>query len=137
MRHHCPVPPKFPAVSPPPADFTNAMASMMGGVLWVAALFGLAISVVAIVGALKRWTWTYYAVLILLGLSVASVPLALVNTFGGSPFTTGSAAMTMPSWTYVVGLLTGIPAVALFAWMLVALVKRGPWAMRKVPHQVS
>ena len=125
-----------PAVTPPSADFMNAMTSMMGGLLWVAAIFGLAIAAVAVVGALNRWTWIYYAVLILLGLGAISLPLDLVNGVGG-PAVTGAPGFSMPSWTYWLGVATAIPDAGLFIWMLVALVKRGPWAMRKVTPQLS
>jgi hypothetical protein len=43
----------------------------------------------------------------------------------------------MPSSTYWLGLVMAIPASALFVWMLVALIKRGPWAMTKVAPGVS
>ena len=120
-----------PSATPPPADFMNFVTSIMGGVLWVAALFSLALAVVAVIGAFERWTWVYYVVLIFLGLGAISLPLAVVDALGGSAITGAS----MPTWTYWVGVLTDIPGTALFVWMLVALVKRGPWAMRKVTPQ--
>lgn len=124
-----------PAVSPPPAAFTDAintmMTSMLSVTLWLAAAFGVAIGVVAIIGALKRWAWTYYVVLVLLGFSALSLPANLVSAVGGSAMS-AFGGVSMPSWTYGLGAAVGIPATALFVWMLVALVKRGPWAMRKV-----
>jgi hypothetical protein len=125
-----------PTASPPPAEFLNAMTSFMSGALWVAALFGLAIAAVAVIGALSRWTWIYYVVLVLLGLGAISLPLDLVNAAGGSAITSASG-LSMPSWTNWIGLATAIPGTALFVWMLVALVKRGPWAMRKVASHLS
>jgi hypothetical protein len=120
-----------PAVTPPPADFVNTLTSMMSGALWVAAVFGLALALVAVIGALKRWTWIYYVVLVFLGLGTISLPLDVVNALGGSALSSVSG-FSMPGWFNWVGLLTAIPTAALFIWMLVALVKRGPWAMRKV-----
>jgi hypothetical protein len=125
-----------PTVSPPPADFLNTMTSVMSGALWVVAVIGLAIAVVVVVGALNRWTWTYYAVLVLLGLGAISLPLSVVNALGGSAIS-GASGFSMPSWTYWIGLVTAIPGTALFVWMLVAMVKRGPWAMRKVALPTS
>jgi len=125
-----------PTSSPPPADFVNTMTSFMSGALWVAAVIGLGIAVFAVIGALSRWTWIYYVILVFLGLGAISLPLDLVNAVGGSAVSTASG-FTMPSWTYLLGLVTGIPGTALFIWMLVALVKRGPWAMRKVAAQPS
>jgi hypothetical protein len=125
-----------PAASPPPAEVTSMVTSMMSGVLWIGAVIGVAICVVAIVGALKRWTWTYYVVLVLLGFSVISLPLDVINAVGGSTISAASG-FSMPSWTYWLGLGTAIPATALFVWMLVALVKRGPWATTKAVPAVS
>ena len=125
-----------PTVTPPSADFVNAMTSMMGGLLWVTAIFGLALAAVVVVGALNRWTWIYYAVLILLGLSAISIPLNLINSVGGSAVT-GASGFPMPSWTYSLGLAIALTGTALFIWMLIALVKRGPWAMRKVTPQLG
>jgi hypothetical protein len=124
----------YPTVSPPPVEFTNIMTSMVGGALWVSALFGLAIAIVVVIGALQRWTWLYYAVLVLLGLGAISLPLDVVDALGGSAVSAASG-FNLPSWTYWLGLASAIPSTALFVWMLVALVKRGPWAMRKVSPQ--
>ncbi len=126
----------YPTVSPPPAEVISAITSIMSGVLWVAALFGLAISLVMIVGALNRWAWTYYVVLALLGLTVISLPVNLINAFGGTAIS-ATSGFSMPSWTYRLGLALAIPAAGLFVWMLVALVKRGPWAMTREAPAVS
>ncbi|HEY0830480.1 MAG TPA: hypothetical protein VGE99_05005 [Candidatus Dormibacteraeota bacterium] len=124
----------YPTVSPPPVEFTNAMTSMMGGILWVSALFGLVIAIVVVVGALQRWTWMYYVVLVLLGFGAISLPVDVVDALGGSAVSAASG-FSLPAWTYWLGLASAIPSTALFIWMLVALVKRGPWAMRKVSPQ--
>jgi hypothetical protein len=121
----------YPTVSPPPVEFTNVMTSMVGGILWVSALFGLVIAVVVVVGALQRWTWMYYVVLVLLGFGALSLPVDVVDAMGGSAVSAASG-FSLPAWTYWLGLVSAIPSTALFIWMLVALVKRGPWAMRKV-----
>jgi len=129
-----------PAVSPPPAAFTDSMTtvmtSMMTATLWLAALFGVAIGVVAIIGALKRWNWTYYVVLVLLGFSALSLPANLVSAVSGSAMS-GFGGVSMPAWIYTLSVAVAIPGAALFVWMLVALVKRGPWAMKKIAPAVS
>ena len=129
-----------PVVSPPPAAFTDAMNTMMTSMLsvtlWLAAAFGVAIGVVAIIGALKRWAWTYYVVLVLLGFSALSLPANLVSAASGSA-TSAFSGVSMPPWIYGLAIAVAIPGTALFVWMLVALVKRGPWAMRKVAPAVS
>jgi hypothetical protein len=120
-----------PSATPPPAGLADSITSMMSGFLWVAAIFGVAICVVIVIGALNRWTWLYYVVLVLLGLSAVSLPFNLVSAISGSSISSASG-FSMPGWTYWLGLATSIPSAALFVWMLVALVKRGPWAMTRV-----
>jgi hypothetical protein len=125
-----------PQVSPPPADVTSMISSMMSGMLWVGAFFGVAISAVAIIGALKRWTWVYYVVLVLLGFGALSLPLNLINLATGSAVAALSS-VSVPAWSLWVGVALSIPSTALFVWMLVALVKRGPWAMKREAPALS
>src|SRR6185437_12258657 len=75
-----------PTATPPPEELIQTMTTFVTGVLWVAALVGAVICAVFIVGALKRWTWAFYAVLALLGLSALSGPLNLINLFAGSAY---------------------------------------------------
>lgn len=120
-----------PEVSPPPAAFTDMMSSVMTAGMWISAVFYAAVFVVIIVGTTQRWTWMYYVVLVLLGLTTVLLPLDLVYLAVGHSFGPYSS-IASPSWLYLLNLLTGIPAVGLFVWMLVALVRRGPWAMTRV-----
>jgi len=120
-----------PNVSPPPAELVQSMTSFMTGVLWVAVVIGVGICVFFIVGALQRWTWIYYVVLVLLGLGALQTPLNLVNIVNPSA-TSAAAGYTFPTSFYVLALLVSVPGTALFVWMLVALVRRGPWGMVRV-----
>ena len=125
-----------PAASPPPPGLAETMTSVVGGMIWVAAIFGAAICLVVVIGALNRWTWLYYVVLVFLGLSAISLPVDLINAAGGSALSSASG-LTMPAWIYWLGVAAAIPSAALFAWMLVALVRRGPWGMTRVTPAVS
>jgi hypothetical protein len=107
------------------------MTSIMTGAVWIGALIGFAICLVAIVGALNRWTWLYYAVMVLLGLGILGVPVNVINIARGSALSYGVA---LPSWINWEGLLHGTLGGALAIAMLYALVKRGPWGMtRQLP----
>src|SRR6266851_3332125 len=93
-----------PEVSPPPAEMVSSITTMMSGVLWVAAIFGVVFAVVVIIGALAGSTW--------------------INPF------------SLPGWISWLSVALGVPSTALFVWMLVAVVRYGPWAMtRKVESQ--
>lgn len=125
-----------PAASPPPPGLTDAMVSVVGGMTWVAAIIGAAICLVVVIGALNRWTWLYYVLLVFLGLSAIALPIDLINAAGGSALSSASG-LAMPGWFYWLGVATAIPSAALFVWMLVALVRRGPWGMTRVAAPVS
>lgn len=117
-----------PNVSPPPPEFVSSMASMMSGVLLAAAVFGVAICAFIVIGALMRWTWMFWAVLILLGLGALGLPINLFSALAGS---TNPGSFGLPSWTYWLSVAVGVPGAALFIWMVVALVRYGPWATTK------
>ena len=119
-----------PNVTPPSPELIQTMTSFMTGVIWVSALFGAAISALFIVGALRRWTWTFFAVLVLLAFSALSGPLNLVSVFDNRGYSS-AVGYTFPIGFYVAGLILWLPGTALFIWMLVAAIKRGPWAMTR------
>ena len=118
-----------PNLTPPPPSFYDSMNTLMTTMLWVASIFACALAIVVIVGALRRWTWMYYVVLVWLGLGVISGPADLLNLSTGGY---SSFGYSPPPWLYVVGIVSWFPSTALFAFMLVGLVKRGPWGMVKV-----
>ena len=125
-----------PTATPLPPGFTETMSSLISVGLWVSAVIGVAICVVVFIGAFKRWTWMYYVVLVLLGFSVISLPLNIINIFVG-PSMAAAQGFSLPSWTYWISVVLSIPAAALFVWMLIALIKRGPWAMTRVVPQLT
>jgi hypothetical protein len=120
-----------PEATPLPAGFSDAMTSFMAGVVWFAALFTFALYGIGFFGAVRRWTWTYYAVLVLLGLGLVGLPLNIVNAVTGQVATT-AGSVQLPSWLLYWSVAIGTVQVALFVWMLVAIVRYGPWAMRRV-----
>ena len=116
---------------PLPPGFADTMNSLITGILWVSAIFAVAIAVVAIVAAIRRWTWAYYAILVLLGLGLLGLPINIINAVSGGSLTS-LQGFTMPAWQAWSGVGTGLISGALFVWMLVGLVRFGPWAMKRV-----
>jgi uncharacterized membrane protein YkgB len=116
-----------PDTPPPPADVLSTINSIITVALGVGAAIGVAISAVAIIGALRRWTWVFYAVLVLLALQTISFPFTLISAFTTSAF----SPIKLPVATTAVSVALAIPAVALFIWMAVAAFRRGPWAMKR------
>jgi hypothetical protein len=76
------------------------------------------------VGSFLAWRWMFWAVFVLCGLS----------TIGGL-FNLRAFANVDQSPVPIVGLvvdeLIALLAAGLFVWMLVGLVKYGPWAMKR------
>ena len=119
-----------PTVSPPPQEVIDSITSFVDVAIWVGAVFGLVICALFVVAALKRWTWAFYVILVLLGLGAVSGPLDLVNVIGGSRLTAASG-YSMPTTYYIIGLVAWVPSTALFVWMLISVIRYGPWAMRR------
>jgi hypothetical protein len=117
-----------PNAAPPPADLLTIINNFMIVGFAIGAAIGVAISVVAIIGSLQRWTWIFYAVLVLLAFETMSFPFAVF-----SAFTTSLSPIKLPVGMTVASLAFGAAAAALFIWMLVAIFRRGPWAMTRAP----
>ena len=120
-----------PQASPLPDNFASTMGSVTTGVLWVVAVIAVVICLVLVIGALRRWTWVFYVVLVFLGLGAISAPVDLIDAISGSSISAASG-FNLPSQFYWAGVLVSIPDIALFVWMVIALARRGPWAMRRV-----
>lgn len=121
----------YPSVTPPPAGFTDMMSSMMTVGLVITSVVYCAIFITAIVGATRRWAWVFYTVTVLLGITTLLLPLYVVDA-ALVPSITAFSGVSFPVWIYWVATITGLPAAALFAWMLVAWIKRGPWGMTRL-----
>jgi hypothetical protein len=120
----------YPPGQAPPPGFVDMMNSIATGSIWIGAIIGVALAVVAIVGAVKRWTWAYYLVLVLLGFTLLGTMFNLINLAAGGALT--SRQPQPPEITRVIAYIFGAIDTVLFVWMLVALVRRGPWAMKRI-----
>lgn len=115
-----------PDLGTPPPEVLSTYASVMTVTLWFAVFVVIGLSALVIIGVLKRWTWMFYVVLVLLGLSTLSLPFNIVAAVSGS---SGLNIYSLPSWIYWASVALGMLHAALFAAMLVAVVRFGPWAM--------
>ena len=66
----------------------------------------------------------------LLGQAI-SAPVNLLSAVSGSSVSAASG-FSVPSQIYWIGALFSVPDIALFVWMVIALARRGPWAMTRV-----
>jgi hypothetical protein len=123
--------PLYPNASQPPAQAVTGITAFFSFVFFGGAAIGIATCVLIIVGALKRWTWMFYVVLVFGGLSTIGLPFNLVAAIGRS---TTPGIPSVAAWESWLQVLYGMASAALFAWMVIALVRYGPWATMKEYH---
>ncbi len=122
-----------PGLYPDPSQYADRVTTFAGILLGVVSIVYVAIAIVVLIGAIRRWTWMYYAVLVLLAILVLGLPATLASLLGISqPAPALGGSLAVVQWASV-GL--GVIATALLAWMLVALLRRGPWATRNLAAQ--
>lgn len=115
-----------PGLYPDPSQYAASVATFGQILFAVVSVVYVAIAILVFISAIRRWTWMYYVVLVLLAFLVLGLPSVLANLLGisqAAPTLGGSLALVQ--WA---GVALGLLAVGLFGWMLVALLRRGPWA---------
>lgn len=122
-----------PQLYPDPSAYAATMVNISTVAFAAVAILGVAAAILVLIGTIRRWTWMYYVVLALAGLAILGLPFSVAGTLGVSqpntpfgPSFTGS--LVLAQWF---GLALGFVSLALGGWMLVALLRHGPWAMRK------
>jgi len=88
-------------------------------------IFFAVLEVIGAVGSFLGWRWMFWVALVLFGLG------GLGNVFGNLTSLVKPATSPVPAGGLIVTEVVGILSLAMFAWMLVAVIKYGPWAMRK------
>src|SRR5216683_3626891 len=82
------------------------------------------LELVAAVGSYLGWRWMFWPVLVICGLTAIGALLGLVSLARTSSSPIGAGGL-------VVSELLDLAGAAVFVWMLVGLVKYGPWAMKR------
>lgn len=118
-----------PQLYPDPSSYADMMSSFVFVGLTIGVLIGVGIAALVLFGTLKRWTWMCYAVIAVLGLQVLSLPFQVASAAG--LINTSAAAPAFPAAAAWIGAGWGLLAAGLLAWMLVALLRRGPWGMTR------
>lgn len=88
------------------------------------AVFLAVIELLGALGAFLRWRWAFWYVLVLFGFGSLSAITTLLGLFqkNNTPFPLGYE---------VVSEVLGLAAVATFVWMLIGVIRYGPWAMKR------
>lgn len=114
-----------PGLYPNPNQYADAMSTFGTVILAFIVLFGLAIAAFVLIGTWRRWTWMYYVVMVLVALQTLGLPDQVAGAAG---LFSDQPTLQLPAAVFVLGIVSGVVATALFAWMLVAMLRRGPWA---------
>ena len=101
---------------------TAATAAVVSA--WIAVIVIAAIEVVAAMGSYLGWRWMFWGALVLLGVGA----IGSITNF----FSLGLHPMSLvPDWALAVDRVLSVAAFALFVWMLISVIRLGPWAMKK------
>lgn len=110
---------------------------MVTSTIVMAIVFSAVVALI-VIGTVKRWPWMFWAVLVLFGLNAASllVPLLLgvAGLLPAPPPAIPRQPPPAPAAVGVTGTLALAASVVLFAAMLVAGMRIGPWACRRPPE---
>ena len=87
-------------------------------------VFFAVLELVAAAGSYLGWRWIFWAGLILFGLGGLGAFTNLATLFK-------PATSPIPLPAVLVSELTSILSLAMFVWMLIGLIRFGPWAMKK------
>jgi hypothetical protein len=110
---------QFPAGTSVDSVVNLAIGFTIGTVVFIAVL-----ELVAAVGSLRGWRWMFWAALILFGFGG-------LGTFSNLSSFARPDSTPMPTGALAVSEVLSVADLALFVWLLVGVIKFGPWAMKK------
>ncbi|MDQ6790586.1 MAG: hypothetical protein M3075_08030 [Candidatus Dormibacteraeota bacterium] len=91
---------------------------------WAVVIVLAVVSLLLAVGSFLGWRWVFWVALVWLALNSVGV-LSNLNALANS------GTQVEPAGVEVGSLLLSLVALGLFIWFVVALVRYGPWAMKK------
>lgn len=97
----------------------------IAGAVGFAAFLGL-LELFGALGALLRWRWIFWYVLVLMAAGGLAALFGLVGLFRSN--TSGSPVPLVGS---IVEEVIAVAAIPMFVWMLIGVVRYGPWAMKR------
>ncbi len=112
-------------VATPPGFSVDDLVNISMALALAFVIFFAMLEIIGAVGSILGWRWMFWAALVLFAVG------GVLSVFGELPALARPATSPYPVGPLIVTVLLGILSLALFAWMLVGVVKYGPWAMRK------
>jgi hypothetical protein len=102
-------------------DLVNISIAIAIGVV----IFFAVLELIGAIGSFLGWRWMFWAALVLFGLG------GLSNVFGNLSSLSRPGTSPIPAGGLIVTEIVGVLSLAMFAWMIVGVIRYGPWAMRK------
>ena len=102
-------------------DLVNIAIAITFGVV----VFSAVLELIGAVGSFLGWRWMFWAALVLFALG------GLSNTFGNLPALLKPASSPLPVGGLIGSELEGVLSLGMFVWMLIGVIRYGPWAMRR------
>ena len=115
---------KAQGVQIPSTTTLDDVANISLAITWGVVIFFTVCEVVAAIGSYFGWRWVFWAALVLYGLSGISAFTNLTTLFNASK-------SPVPVAGLVAGEIFSILGLAMFVWMLIAVIRYGPWAMKR------
>jgi hypothetical protein len=91
---------------------------------WATVVVVSILGLVAALGSYLGWRWMFWVVLVLCGLNGIG---AITNL----SYFVKPEASPMPTWAIALDEVFAIAGVALFIWLLIGVIRFGPWAMKR------
>jgi hypothetical protein len=102
----------------------DAMANAALAIAIATLVFIGILYLVAAVGSFLGWRWMFWAALVLFGLGA-------IGTLTNLSYFAKPSTSPVPIGAVAISELLSIASLAMFIWMLVGVIKFGPWAMKR------
>ena len=102
----------------------NTLVDVAIATAWTIAIVIALVELTAAVGSYLGWRWIFWVAFVVLALDA----LQAVTNLGSVSHPSTSP---QPGWVIATNEVIGLVALGLFIWMVVGLIKFGPWAMKK------
>src|SRR6266851_4072819 len=108
----------------PVSTSVDTVVNITIGVTYGVAIFFSLLYLIAALGSFLGWRWMFWAALVLYGLSGITV-FTNIGSFANPD------RSPIPVAGLIISELFAVLGLAMFVWMLVAVIKFGPWAMKR------
>lgn len=108
----------------PQGSDINTLISVSIFIAWAVVIVIAALELLGALGSYLGWRWVFWVVLVLNGFGAIGA-ITNLRTFSNPSIS------ALPTWSIAVSELFSIASAALFVWMLIGVIRYGPWAMKR------